>query len=152
MNKFDLKGQEVLEKAIKQSLMQSQLPNFDDYLYKKIVAKIEFKRQLKQLVPKLWAASIFFLLSLCLMIIACTIFWQAFVQTSIFEFISLTFTDFKIILSNWQDYTFSILESLPLGAMAFLLFSFLASLWLLNFSFRQLSKFRKLLNGVYASR
>ncbi len=152
MNKPEALGQKALEKAISKHLNTAQMPNFDDYLLKKIVAKIEYKKQLKQLLPKLWIACAVFIFSLGLMVVACAVFWRAFVQTSIFEFLSLTFTDFKIILDNWQDYSFSILESLPLGATAFLLGSLLASLWLINFSVNQLSKFRKLLSAGHELR
>ena len=107
-----------LETALKAHLRQSQLPSFDEYLLGKITGQIDYQRQLRRLLPKLWAALAFLLATLGLLVFASIDSWRAFSHSSMATFLSLMFTDFKVIFNNWQDYAYSILESLPVGATA----------------------------------
>ncbi len=138
--------QSTLETSIKKHLSQDQLPDFGGYLLAKIMSRLNYEKQIKALRPKLWAAAGLFLGSLILLILTADFSWHAFIQTPTFQYISLVFTDFGQVAANWQDYGFSILESLPLAAVTSLAGALLVSILLIDFSKNQLSNFRKLLN------
>ena len=119
-----------MEKALKQHLGQSALPEFSDYLFHKIISGINREQRamrIKKLKHQLWAAAGFLTGALVLFVVALDASLKAFAQTPTSNFLSLMFTDFGVVMSNWQDYGFSVLETLPLGAMAFLLAAVLAS-------------------------
>jgi hypothetical protein len=128
---LQLNSQEMLmEKALKQHLGQSALPEFSDYLFHKIISGINREQRamrIKKLKHQLWAAAGFLTGALVLFVVALDASLKAFAQTPTSNFLSLMFTDFGVVMSNWQDYGFSVLETLPLGAMAFLLAAVLAS-------------------------
>jgi len=135
-----------LELAIKQHLAQRQMPNFSNLLFDKILARLDYERQAKQLRPKLWAAAGLFAAGLFLFAVAGEAFWRAFIQTPTSRYLSLIFTDFKLIAANWQDYLLGVLESLPVGYVSVLLTSVLASILLVDFSAHRFVKFRRTLN------
>jgi hypothetical protein len=142
-------GPANLEKAIKKHFEQASLPDFGDYLFVRITDRLNYERQLKTLKPKLWAAVGAFLCGLGLLIFSFEISLHAFFQTPTSHYFSLMFTDFSVILNNWQDYSLSIIESLPLGSLALLLSSVLASIVLVDFSAHQFLNFRRTLNSVH---
>jgi hypothetical protein len=137
-------GQTRLENAIKQQLLLNQMPVFENYLFDKIVSRLDYEQKLKELKPKLWAGISVFAASLGLLVFAVFDFIKVWRQTPAFHFLALSFTDFGLVVNNWQDYAFSILESLPLGVMALLLGACLASIILADFSKHQWSSFRKI--------
>ncbi len=141
------KNQTILEVALKGRLQKNDLRDFSGYLFYKILNRIHYEQQLKSLKPKLWAAVSVLIASVAVLIVAADVSFRAFAQAPVLRFITLSFTDFGQVAANWQDYAFSILESLPLGAMAFLLSACLATILLFDFSTHQWSNFRKLLHG-----
>lgn len=142
-------NQDLLEQALKGYFEQNNLPDFGNYLLEKILQRLEYERQLKILKPKLWTAAGVFVGGLGLLAFGLSVSWQAFVQAPISHYLSLMFTDFGLIMANWQDYALSILESLPLGSLALLLSSLLGSLLLVDFATHRLINFRKTLNLLH---
>lgn len=142
-----LSKQELLiETALKSHLRQNGLPEFSDSLFHKIISEINLQQRglyLRKLKINLAAVSVFLAGTLVLFAVALINSLKAFAQTPALHFFSLMFTDFGVVMTNWQDYGFSILESLPLGAMAFLLASFLAAMVLGEYLVFQWHNFRK---------
>jgi hypothetical protein len=139
-----------LEKTLENGLIRhfsSELfPASLEGLFDKIMARISLEAELSKLKTRLWAALVFSAATLAVLVFAVDTSLKAFAQAPSFKFLSLIFTDFKLVADNWQDYAFSVLENLPLGAMAFLLSSALASILLLDFAGHQFKNFRKLLH------
>jgi len=139
----------ALEQAVKKHFEQSCLPDFGNYLLAKVLCRLDYERELKILKPKLWTAIAVFLGGLIFLAFGVDIFLRTFVQTPIAHYLGLIFTDYALVLANWQDYTSSILESLPLGLLTLLLISVLGSLLLVDFSARRFFNFRKTLNALH---
>jgi len=133
-----------LEVALKTHLSQSRLPEPSGQLFINIISRIELEKQIAAQKPKAWAAAVLTLGSLALLVLSFVSSYHAFGQTQTAKYLSLMFTDFKTVMDNWQDYTFSILETLPLGAIGFLLGSAIATLFLVDFSTRQFKNFKRL--------
>ena len=138
-----------LEQAIKQRLLHQQMPVFDNYLHDKIMSRLEYEQSIKALKPKLWAGFTILAASLGLLVFTLLDFVKVWQQTSAFHFLALTFTDFRLVLDNWQDYTFSILESVPMGTLALVLGASLVSIFLADFSKQQWSNFRKISHAYH---
>jgi len=139
-----------LEVALKKHLSQNRLGQPSGQLFGNILSRLEIEKELRAQKPKTWGAAALVLGSLVLLVVAFNVSWQAFGQTQTFRYLSLLFTDFKTVMDNWQDYGFSVLETLPLGAMAFLLGSAIASLFLIDLSARQIKNFRKLSHAEHS--
>jgi len=133
-----------LEKAIQKHLSEACLSVSEDHLLQKSLNHLIYEKQVKALLPKVWASVCFLAGSFVLLVTSALFSWHAFGQTPTHTYFSLMFSDFGEVARNWQDYSLSILESLPLGAVAFLLSALLASAWLIDFSANQLSHFHKL--------
>ncbi len=139
----------ALEQAIKRHYEQNKLPDFNNYLLNKILNRLNYERELKILKPKLWTAVGIFLAGLGLLALALDVSFMTFVQTPTSHYFSLMFTDFGLIMANWQDYSLGILESLPLGALALLLSCLLGSILLVDFATHRLLNFRKALHAIH---
>jgi hypothetical protein len=139
----------TLEQAIKRHFEHNSLPDFSNYLLPKILARLNYEQELKILKPKLWTAAGILACGLGLLVLAAGVSWSAFAQTPTQHYFSLIFTDFNLILVNWQDYSLGVLESLPLSALAILLSSLLGSILLVDFAGHRLLNFRKTLNSLH---
>ena len=144
-----LPQQAALEQAIKKHLGSAQMPEFSNYLFEKIVKRVDYEQNLKTLKPKLWAGVAVLAGSLGLLAFALSVFVKAFGQTPTSHFFALSFTDFGVVMANWQDFLLSILESLPLGALVFFLSACLASVFLIDFSKKQWSSFRQISHAYH---
>lgn len=141
--------QTSLEQALKGHFEQNNLPVLGNDLLPKILARLNYERELKILKPKLWAAAGMFLCGFGLLVFGLNVFWRSFAQPPISHYLSLMFTDFGLIMYNWHDYILGILESLPLGSLAVLLSSLLGSVLLVDFAGHRLLNSRKILNSVH---
>lgn len=139
----------ALEQALARHLQQSQLPDFNNVLLDKILDRLNYEQELRALKPKLVTAICIFLASLTLLVFAFIFSLRGFAQTPTYNYLSLMFTDFKLILANWQDYSLGILENLPMGALALLLSGFLGSIFLVDFALNRFGNFRKTLNTMH---
>ncbi len=94
--------------------------------------------------------SIFFLItviSAVLLVPAVNSFLASSSQSGFSSFLSLLFSDFKIMVANWQIFALSLLESLPvldLVILLFVIFIFLESLKFLAKDINIISKSHKL--------
>jgi hypothetical protein len=143
--------EKLMEKALRQHLAEKQVPEFSDYLFHKIITGVNRQQRakfLRDLKIRLWTVAGFLAMTLFIFAVALEASLKAFAQTPTYNFISLAFTDFGAVMSNWQDYGFSILEALPLGAMAFLLAAVLASAVLGEYLLYQWQNFRRTLTKL----
>lgn len=139
----------ALEQAIKKHLEQNNLPDFSNCLLDKILIRLNYESQLRTVKPKLWTAVGVFVCGLGLLAFGIDMFLRVFVQTPISHYFSLMSTDFGLIIANWQDYSLGILERLPLGGLALILFCLLGSILLVDFASRRLLNFRRALNSIH---
>jgi hypothetical protein len=149
MNDSLIQQEKMLEMAVNKSLSRQPVPLSLENLFHKILSRIAAEAELKKLKAKLWVISAALAVTLGVLVLALAASFAAFSKTPSFQFLRLIFTDFKVVADNWQDYGFSILETLPLGVLAFLLSSILASFIVFDFAARQLGNFRKLLNAQH---
>jgi hypothetical protein len=139
----------ALEQAIKKHFEQNRLPDFGNLLLEKIQNRLNYERELKILRPRLLTAVGIFLTGLGLLILALGVSFSAFAKTPTSHYFSLMFTDFNLILANWQDYSLGILESLPFGALMLMLSCLLGSILLVDFATKRFFNFRKTLNLLH---
>lgn len=85
-----------------------------------ILAKIERERNkiIREKKALAWAG---ILGSAMAAIYAVSIFGQEILQSDFWSIISLAFSDINIVLSNWNDYALSLLETFPAVYAAFML-------------------------------
>ncbi len=133
--------QEPLELALKQHLLRHP-QEAPQYLAEKIYSRLVLELTLKSLKIRLWTALAALGGTLALLTFAVFSSFHAFAQTTTVKYLSLMFTDFKVVLDNWQDYTSSILETLPLGAVAFTLGALLAFSLATEYVIKQWQNFR----------
>ncbi len=138
-----------LELALKKHLSQAQMPAFDNYLLNKILNRLAFEQELQGLKPRLALAAGIFASGLTALVAAFIFSIRSFAQTSTFHYLSLAFTDSKLIATNWQDYSLSVLENLPLGAVALMLGGILGSILLVDFSVKRFGGFKKLAGAMH---
>jgi hypothetical protein len=67
-----------------------------------------------------------------------------FSQSGFINFLSLTFSDFSVVLSHWQSFAMILLESLPVISLAL----FLAVLLVFLQSIKSLTKNIKIISGI----
>ncbi len=110
-------------------------PALPEGLFSKIMQRINQERRLSVLKRKLAVVSF---MTTCSLVAFVPIFNMAqaeFSQSGFFQFFSLIFSDFGTIITQWQSFIFTLLESLPLISITALLaviFVFLLSLKILT--------------------
>lgn len=78
-------------------------------------------------------------LSIAFLFFAWSFFGQSFIQSEFWRLLSLIFSDAQIVLTYWKDFSFSLLESLPVMSIG----AFLSSGFLIYFfSLETLNIFR----------
>ncbi len=99
-----------------------------DGLLQKVLLRLEAEARLRSLRRKFVLATAVFLATLGATVPVLRSFWVDLSGSGFPQYLSLFFYDFRSVLSNWQDYSLSLLESLPvfkatlsLGAMLGLL-------------------------------
>jgi hypothetical protein len=120
-------------------------------LFSKILFRLAYEQEqslIKKLKYQLFGSVVFFAAALSSLVLA--------VKTSILsnstslKFISLAFTDFGAVLHNWKDYSFSVLETLPLDTMAFVIGALLATVLFGEFVISRWRGFRNIQHGRQA--
>lgn len=132
-----------LELALRQHLLQSAQNEAPQNLAEKIYSRLALEQTLAQLRVRLWAAVGALAGTLALFGFAVLSSYHAFAQTTTVKYLSLMFTDFKVVLDNWQDYASSVLETLPLGTLAFTLGALLAFSLAAEYVIKQWQNFSK---------
>lgn len=103
-------------------------------LFGKIMQRINQERRLSVLKRKLAIVSFAATCSLAAFVPVFKMAQAEFSQSGFFQFFSLIFSDFGTIITQWQSFVFTLLESLPLVSITALLaviFVFLLSLKIL---------------------
>ncbi len=109
-----------------------------------LLEKIMMKVSLKQRRRAIWefvCSSLVFVATLGLLVPAVSAAHNAMVSSGFYQYIALIFSNFSEVMSSWQDFMFSLLESLPV----FSIIVFLAILFFLLASLRYISRDAKIL-------
>jgi hypothetical protein len=90
-------------------------------LFEAVMRRIEYEKQ-AQIARRRFALALSF--APVIIIVAIPV-WQSFtadmVRTGFWQYFSLAFSDFRIVMSDWKDFGLGLLESLPiLSTVAFL--------------------------------
>lgn len=105
------------------------------YLLKKIMAGIHEKSRLLSLKQRLVLFSLSLLGSLVAFVPALQTLRTALTESGFIQFLSLLFSDAETVIVYWQNFVYSLLETLPVMSLAIFLtifFIFLGSLKLLT--------------------
>ena len=82
-------------------------------LLKKVLLRLESEARLKALRRRFALAAAVFLAILAMAVPVLRSFWLDLSGSGFVEYSSLFFYDFRSVVGNWQDYSLSLLESLP---------------------------------------
>lgn len=111
-------------------------------LTEKILLKIK-NRQKFLIIRRLVASSIGAITSIALFIPALKTAQAAVMESGFLQFFSLLFYDFKIVIANWQSFSLSLLESLPVMGLVMVLAVILIFLGSLNFLIKNIKLINK---------
>jgi hypothetical protein len=98
----------------------------------KIMAKIA-QRQRKMAIWNFAVSGVVFVVTLVVLVPAFVAVHSAMTQSGSYQFMSLLFSNFSEVAASWQDFMFSLLESLPILGIAALLMTILFLLGSLRF-------------------
>jgi len=101
-------------------------------LLEKIMKRINQEKRLLTLKRRLFIFSTSLIGSIVLFIPALKGVISGFTQSGFVQYFSLLFSDAEIVLAYWQNYTFSLLETLPVVSLILLLATVIAILELLK--------------------
>jgi len=119
--KSDMKN---LEKSFKNIQDLSPSPMLADLILKKIEAKAQ-----NEIRQKITSSYIYMFGSVCLFFYSFFAFGQSIIKSEFWSLVSLLFSDMQIVLSNWQEFVYSLLETFPLTATIAVLIPVVALLW-----------------------
>lgn len=101
-------------------------------LYDRVINRINYEHKIQVLKRKILANSCGLFISLIIFIPALSKLYSEIIQSGLVQFVSLIFTDFKMITLYFNDYILSIIESIPV--MSFFAALFILSIALFTFS------------------
>lgn len=122
-----------MENNYEKLFSQLETPQAPIGLLEKILNRLTRERKLSA-KRRLFVFSFSLLASLIALIPAWQFVWSGFAQSGFFQFFSLLFSDAAIVLTYWQNYALSLLETFPVSRLIIFLaitFIFLESLKLL---------------------
>ena len=94
------------------------------------------KEEIKISIYKIFFGSIASISSIALAVIAIINISKDFYQSGLYEYLSLLFSDGASLISNWQSYAMSIVESLPILTITVMF----ASVWIFMISMNAIMK------------
>ena len=103
-----------------------------------ILSKISEARN-KQIKRKLWLASFGLAGSFAFAMYAFLVFGSAILKSEFWSIINLVFSDMLIVAQNWKEFTFSLLETLPVFGIIVIIVPIFIFLWSLK-TYQELSK------------
>ncbi len=123
----------------------SQLPSPDlpEGLFGVVLAKIAARKKAR-IKFHLAIFALTSVISLAALVPALTSLSRGFSNSGFMEFLSLTFSDFRIVSAYWQNYVLSLLEALPVLETAIFLAILLSLIESLRLTIRDLKIFHKL--------
>ena len=92
-------------------------------LFSKVIIKINKQERLLLIKRKLFVVSFVSFFSSIAFIFSAITTHAEFIKTGFFDFLSLMFSDFNIITAYWQNFSMSLLESLPIMSVIIFLFT-----------------------------
>lgn len=104
-------------------------------LLEKVLNQIQKEAKILELKRRVFIFSLSTLFSAIAFVPIFQMMQKEFAQSGFLQFFSLLFSDFEIITVNWQNFIFSLLETLPLTSLItflFIILVFLESLKLLT--------------------
>lgn len=130
-------------------LSSEKLIDFDlvepsDRLFDKVIGRIQqFQRdkRVKAVKRRIFVFSALSLISLIAFVPAFSTMKLNMTESGFLNFISLLFSDFKVVMSYWQNFTMSLLESLPVVNLVLVFFLVFSFLWSLKSLFGNIKKF-----------
>jgi len=106
-------------------LSQLETPQAPLGLLNKIILKIDLESQKIRLKRRLFIFGIFTITTASALIPAMKLVINRLNESGFNAFFSLLFSDFSIVLNDWQNFFFSLLESFPIMSFVLLLFGLL---------------------------
>ena len=106
------------------------------HLLDKVMFGIRTERARLMAIRRLIVSSSLCLVAAIALIPVWNAFYAAFRGSDFSQFAKLLFVDFQAVLTNWQDYSLSLLESFPIANAAALLFAVALLLASLKFIFK----------------
>ncbi|MDD2646718.1 MAG: hypothetical protein PHV78_02915 [Patescibacteria group bacterium] len=106
-------------------------PNPPDYLFIKIINRIEIERKIAIARRRFILFSIGLISSLIALVPVFKIMQSGLIESGFIQFFSLLFSDSSVVLTYWHEFVLTLLESMPVASiLAFLttIFVFLSSL------------------------
>jgi hypothetical protein len=146
-----LNRQELRIQTAAQNHLHSLNDSVPSGLLEKILSRLAYEQDqslIKKLKYQLFGSVVFFAAALSSLVLA--VKTSIVSNTTTLKFISLAFTDFGVVLHNWKDYSFSVLESLPLDTMAFVIGALLATVLFGEFVISRWRGFRNIQNDRQA--
>ncbi|MFA5080539.1 MAG: hypothetical protein WC472_02845 [Candidatus Paceibacterota bacterium] len=122
-----------MEKEYKKLFMNMEEVNPSSKLFEKIMLRISREEKLVIVKKRIAVFSVFLAISLGGFVYSFITVQNAFVSSGFTQFFSLIFSDFNIVIAYWQNFLFTLLESLPVFAMIISLVMFSIVLGFLTF-------------------
>ncbi len=95
--------------------------NLPEGLLERVLARIQREKRLRSLKRQLVVFSMLAVGSSVAMVPSFQMVRTNFIESGFFNFLSLLFSDFKVVTASWQNFALSLLEALPLtGLIIFL--------------------------------
>ncbi len=116
-------------------------------LKKSIISKIR-ALEIKKTINKIVFSSVVSLISVASTVIFIINIIKDAYQSGLSEYLSLLFSDGKLIVTYWQTYVMSVIESLPIIPIAIAVFSILIFVWSLNKSLENLKTTKFVLSKI----
>ncbi|MDD5639231.1 MAG: hypothetical protein PHR47_00250 [Candidatus Pacebacteria bacterium] len=122
-----------MEKEYKKLFMNMEEANPSNKLFEKIMLRISREEKLSIVKKRIAVFSVFLIISLGGFVYSFIAVQNALVSSGFTQFFSLIFSDFNIVIAYWQNFLFTLLESLPVFAMVVFLIMFSIVLSFLTF-------------------
>lgn len=123
-----------------------QLPSAD--LYGRIINRINYEERLLSLKRRIFCSCVGLIFSIGALVPVLKSFYLDMQSSGLLEMLSLSFTDFSIVLSNFGDYAMSILESVPVQSSILAALVFTVSVFCFSKIFDFAVDFRRMHNSL----
>jgi len=110
-----------MDKHLKNLMSNLKYPELPEKLFSKIMTRIHKEQKLSTIRTRLIIFSVTFISSIIALLPTTQALITSFKESGFMEFLSLIISDIEIVFNNWQDYSITLLESLPVTNIAILL-------------------------------
>ncbi|GEM_PF-432281 len=126
----NIENTETMTKYYKNQLTTIELPDPPPYLFSRIMNRIQAEKQRLALRRRFIVFSIILAASVMVLVPVLKMVHQNLVESGFIQFLSLLFSDSAVVVTYWQSFVLTLLESLPamsLIALLAVIFIFLES-------------------------